>query len=99
MAEAAPSPSTTPTTGQPPVAPLPQPYTANVLRRLRRGLRSWFALLNEWDFRVPLGQINVLGRPLFLVNDPPLADTTPPPYDDLGLEKPATLIRPGLAVR
>ena len=56
----------------PPVYPRPQPYTADVLRRLRRGLRSWLALLNEWDFRVPLGQIQVLGRPLFLVNDPPL---------------------------
>ena len=32
-------------------------------------------------------------------NAPPLADTTPPAYDDLGLERPATLIRPGLAVR
>lgn len=57
---------------QPPVFPAPQPYTANVLRRLRRGLHSWIALLNEWDFRVPLGRITVMGRPLFLVNDPPL---------------------------
>ena len=57
---------------QPPVYPHPEPYTANVLLRLRRGLRSWFALLNEWDFRVPLGRIEVMGRPLFLVNDPPL---------------------------
>ena len=32
-------------------------------------------------------------------NAPPLADTTPPAYDDLGLERPATLIRPGLSVR
>ncbi len=57
---------------EPPVYPVPQPYTANVLRRLRRGLGSWFSLLNEWDFRVPLGRIEVMGRPLFLVNDPPL---------------------------
>jgi cytochrome P450 len=57
---------------QPPVYPHPEPYTANVLLRLRRGLRSWFGLLNEWDFRVPLGRIDVLGRPLFLVSDPPL---------------------------
>ena len=56
----------------PPVYPRPQPYTANVLLRLRRGLGSWLALLNPWDFQVPLGQIQVLGRPLFLVNDPPL---------------------------
>lgn len=55
---------------EPPVYPVPQPYTANVLRRLRRGLGSWLALLNAWDFQVPLGQIQVLGRPLFLVNDP-----------------------------
>ena len=57
---------------QPPVYPHPEPYTANVLLRLRRGLHSWFGLLNEWDFRVPLGRIDVLGRPLFLVSDPPL---------------------------
>ncbi|MEI8251414.1 MAG: cytochrome P450 [Synechococcus sp. ELA057] len=57
---------------QPPVYPAPQPYTANILRRLRPGLRSWFALLNEWDFRVPLGRISVMGRPLFLVNEPAL---------------------------
>jgi cytochrome P450 len=69
MAEPPLSPSVS---AQPPVYPSPQPYTANVLRRLRRGLVSWFALLNEWDFRVPLGQITVMGRPLFLVNDPPL---------------------------
>ena len=67
-----PEPIATPPLAPPPVYPAPQPYTANVLRRLRRGLRSWFALLNEWDFRVPLGQITVMGRPLFLVNDPPL---------------------------
>jgi cytochrome P450 len=57
---------------QPPVYPHPKPYTANVLLRLRRGLRSWFGLLNEWDFRVPLGRTDVMGRPLFLVSDPPL---------------------------
>jgi FO synthase len=28
---------------------------------------------------------------------PPLADTTPPPYDDSGLSKPRVLVRPGLA--
>ena len=28
---------------------------------------------------------------------PPLADTTPPPYDDQGLKRPEKLIRPGLA--
>ena len=52
--------------------------------------------------RAPVQRTTLYGRP-----DPaqvarsygarPLADTTPPPYDDLGLEKPATLIRPGLA--
>jgi hypothetical protein len=29
----------------------------------------------------------------------PLEDATPPPYDDGGLERPATLIRPGLVAR
>jgi FO synthase len=28
---------------------------------------------------------------------PPLADTTPPAYDDSGLVKPRVLVRPGLA--
>jgi FO synthase len=30
---------------------------------------------------------------------PPLADTTPPAYDDQGLKRPDKLIRPGLAIR
>ena len=75
MAEPSMAPSAAPQPPQPqqpPVYPHPEPYTANVLLRLRRGLRSWFGLLNEWDFRVPLGRIDVLGRPLFLVSDPPL---------------------------
>lgn len=57
---------------QPPAYPHPEPYTANVLLRLWRGSRSWFGLLNEWDFRVPLGRTDVMGRALFLVSDPPL---------------------------
>ncbi len=52
--------------------PAPQPYTPNVLRRLARGWRSWFGLLNEWDFRVALGELNLLGLPVFLVNEPSL---------------------------
>ena len=75
MAEPSMAPSAAPQPPQPqqpPVYPHPEPYTANVLLRLRRGLHSWFGLLNEWDFRVPLGRIDVLGRPLFLVSDPPL---------------------------
>jgi cytochrome P450 len=55
-----------------PVYPRPKPYTANVLVRLRRGLHSWLGLLNEWDFRVPLGALKVLGQQLFLVNEPAL---------------------------
>ena len=57
---------------KPPAYPHPEPYTANVLLRLWRGSRSWFGLLNEWDFRVPLGRTDVMGRALFLVSDPPL---------------------------
>jgi len=52
--------------------PAPQPYTPNLLRRLARGWRSWFGLLNEWDFRIALGELNLLGLPVFLVNDPAL---------------------------
>ena len=49
--------------------PKPLPYTANLLRRLARGWTSWFGLLNEWDFRVALGELNLLGLRVFLVND------------------------------
>ena len=49
--------------------PKPLSYTANVLRRLKRGWSSWFGLLNEWDFRIALGELNLLGLRVFLVND------------------------------
>ena len=49
--------------------PKPLPYTANLLRRLARGWTSWFGLLNEWDFRIALGELNLLGLRGFLVND------------------------------
>ena len=49
--------------------PKPLPYTANVLRRLKQGWSSWFGLLNEWDFRIALGELNLLGLRVFLVND------------------------------
>ena len=49
--------------------PKPLPYTANVLRRLKRGWSSWFGLLNEWDFRIALGELNLFGLRVFLVND------------------------------
>ena len=55
---------------QEPVYPPPQPYTANFLRRIRRGLYSWLGLLNEWDFRVPVGALRFLGLNLLLVNEP-----------------------------
>ncbi|WP_320667364.1 cytochrome P450 [Prochlorococcus sp. MIT 1307] len=50
--------------------PKPKPYTSNIFRRLARGWKSWFGLLNEWDFRVSLGELNLLGKRVFLVNDP-----------------------------
>jgi cytochrome P450 len=52
--------------------PKPLPYTANLLRRLARGWSSWFGLLNEWDFRISLGDLNLFGLRVFLVNDPAL---------------------------
>ena len=55
-----------------PVWPQPQPFTANLLKRLSRGLGSWFGLLNEWDFRIVIGSTNVLGLELVLVNRPAL---------------------------
>lgn len=53
-----------------PVYPPPKPYTPNFLRRIRRGLYSWFGLLNEWDFRIPVGALRFMGLNLLLVNDP-----------------------------
>ena len=55
-----------------PIWPQPQPFTANLLKRLSRGLGSWFGLLNEWDFRIGIGSTNVLGLELVLVNQPNL---------------------------
>ena len=55
---------------QEPVYPPPEPYTPNFLRRIRRGLYSWFGLLNEWDFRIPVGALRFLGLNLLLVNEP-----------------------------
>ena len=60
-----------PTTASPePAYPHPEPYTPNFLRRIRRGLYSWFGLLNEWDFRIPVGALRFMGLNLLLVNDP-----------------------------
>ena len=53
-----------------PAYPHPEPYTPNFLRRIRRGLYSWFGLLNEWDFRIPVGALRFMGLNLLLVNDP-----------------------------
>ncbi|MDA1247543.1 MAG: cytochrome P450, partial [Cyanobacteria bacterium] len=53
-----------------PTYPHPEPYTPNFLRRIRRGLYSWFGLLNEWDFRIPVGALRFMGLNLLLVNDP-----------------------------
>jgi len=55
-----------------PIWPQPQPFTANLLKRLSRGLGSWFGLLNEWDFRIGIGSTNVLGLEMVLVNRPAL---------------------------
>jgi cytochrome P450 len=53
-----------------PVHPQPAPYTPFFLRRLVRGLHSWLGLLNERDFRIPIGSLTFLGLNLFLVNQP-----------------------------
>ena len=55
---------------QEPVYPPPEPYTPNFLRRIRRGLYSWLGLLNEWDFRIPVGALRFMGLNLLLVNEP-----------------------------
>jgi len=55
---------------QEPVYPPPEPYTPNFLRRIRRGLYSWFGLLDEWGFRIPVGALRFMGLNLLLVNEP-----------------------------
>ncbi len=60
------------TKGDQPPWPEPKPYTSNIFRRLARGWNSWLGLLNEWDFRISIGELNLLGKRVFLVNDPPL---------------------------
>ncbi|MFM7694118.1 MAG: hypothetical protein ACKO7U_07430, partial [Actinomycetota bacterium] len=52
--------------------------------------------------RTPVQRTNLYGRPAPAqvarsYGAEPLADATPPPYDDHGLERPATLVKPGLA--
>ena len=71
---ASPGPTSAASAEQPtePIWPRPQPFTANLLKRLSRGLGSWFGLLNEWDFRIGIGSTNVLGLELVLVNQPNL---------------------------
>ena len=63
------NPPTSPEANEP-IYPPPQPYTPNFLRRIRRGLYSWFGLLNEWDFRIPVGALRFMGLNLLLVNEP-----------------------------
>ena len=53
-----------------PVHPRPDPFPRNYLLRLVRGLHSWLNLLNDWDFRIPIGGIRFFGFHLFLVNQP-----------------------------
>jgi len=53
-----------------PVYPKPAPYTKHFVWRLLKGLHSWLDLLTDVDFRIPIGSVQVLGRHLFLVNDP-----------------------------
>ena len=71
---ASPGPTSAASAEQPtePIWPRPQPFTANLLKRLSRGLGSWFGLLNEWDFRIGIGSTRCFGLELVLVNRPAL---------------------------
>ena len=53
-----------------PVYPRPAPYQRLFVWRLLQGLRSWFGLLSDVDFRIPIGSVRFLGLNLFLVNQP-----------------------------
>jgi len=53
-----------------PVHPRPALYKKHFGLRLLKGLHSWFGLLSDVDFRIPIGSVQFLGRHLFLVNEP-----------------------------
>jgi cytochrome P450 len=53
-----------------PLYPRPAPYQRLFIWRLLQGLRSWFGLLSDVDFRIPIGSVRFLGLNLFLVNQP-----------------------------
>ena len=53
-----------------PLYPRPAPYQRLFVWRLLQGLRSWFGLLSDVDFRIPIGSVRFLGLNLFLVNQP-----------------------------
>ncbi|MBM5827301.1 MAG: cytochrome P450 [Cyanobacteria bacterium M_surface_7_m2_040] len=53
-----------------PVYPRPAPYKKHFFWRLLKGLHSWFGLLSDVDFQIPIGSVQFLGLNLFLVNDP-----------------------------
>lgn len=53
-----------------PIYPQPAPYKKHFFWRLLKGLHSWFGLLSDVDFRIPIGSVQFLGLNLFLVNEP-----------------------------
>ena len=53
-----------------PIYPQPAPYKKHFFWRLLKGLQSWFGLLSDVDFQIPIGSVRFLGLNLFLVNDP-----------------------------
>ena len=53
-----------------PIYPKPAPYKKHFVWRLFKGLHSWFGLLSDVDFRIPIGSVQFKGLNLFLVNQP-----------------------------
>jgi len=53
-----------------PVYPRPAPYKKHFVWRLLQGLHSWFGLLSDVDFQIPIGSVRFLGLNLLLVNEP-----------------------------
>jgi hypothetical protein len=53
-----------------PPHPEPAPFREPFVLRLRRGLRSWLALLTPFSYRLPVGMETILGQRLLLVNEP-----------------------------
>lgn len=52
------------------IPPFPEPPRRRGWRQRLEGLRSWFAWLTPFSYRLPAGRASLLGQTMVLVNDP-----------------------------